>query len=246
MSRSFIYYGYDKETYHHCRELIQSTNFNHTEILNIWFMLDAVMFIAFSRFNIFGVDQRRTIFYLVYFAIAAVFAFILWIFRKRTHNRSMIFAYLETVLLVSFSVLASDAQTFMAATMFPVILVVIALSFIDSMLRMGVVLILYSVIFVWRSNGSKPYSIASLDTYNTIVFLILALILHYTFQRARMQQFETYQRNVQITRELEVKSSFDALTSLLNRGRFFSMAGEVLRMEHDDYIAVCILDLDSF
>lgn len=246
INRSILYYGYDKGTYRDCAELIRSTNFSHTEILNIWFMIDAAMFIVFSRLNIFGVDERRTMFYSIYFVIALIYAVFLRVFRKHLLNRSMLIADMEIIILMSFSILASNAQTFMAASMFPVILVVIALSFIDTMLNMGLILLLCCIIFLWQSYLNKPISISNLDIYNAIVFLLLALILHYTFQRARMRQFETYQKNVQITRELEVKSSFDALTSLLNRGRFFSMASEVLRSRRSDYIVVCLLDLDSF
>ena len=246
ITRSFIYYGYDKTTYENCNDLIRTTNLNHTEILNIWLVIDAIMFIIFSRLNIFGVDERQTMFYGIYMLIALAGEILLHVFRLHTQRFALVIVYIETIVLMSFSILASNVRTFMAAVMFPVILVVIALSFIDTMLRMSFVLLIYSTVFLWQSYINKPNSISNLDIYNTITYLILALILHYTFQRARMRQFETYQKNVQITRELEVKSSFDALTSLLNRGRFFSMAGEILKNEHSDYIAVCLLDLDSF
>ena len=246
LGTSFIYYGYDKNTYQDCKGLIHSTNFNHIQILNIWFILDAFMFLIFSRLNIFGVDERHTVFYAVYFGIALTFAILLRIFKKSAQNHSLVIAYLEVVMFMTFCIQVSEQQPYLAAVMFPVILVVIALSFIDTMLKMGAVLLICGGVFLWRSNMVKPPSISSLDNYNTMVFLLLALILHYTFQRARMKQFETFQKNVQIARELEVKSSFDVLTSLLNRGRFFSMASEVLRNDRSDHIAVCLLDLDSF
>jgi diguanylate cyclase (GGDEF)-like protein len=112
----------------------------------------------------------------------------------------------------------------------------------------------YMALFIVVAAGSflassylvKPATIASQDLYNTIIFIGLALVLHFAFQRTRMQQFVTFQKNVQIQRELEIKSSFDALTSLLNRGRFFSLAGNILNNPHDDYMAMCLLDLDEF
>ena len=61
-----------------------------------------------------------------------------------------------------------------------------------------------------------------------------------------MQQFVTLQKNIQIQRELEIKSSFDALTSLLNRGRFFSLAANILSNPHDEYMVMCLIDLDEF
>ena len=62
-----------------------------------------------------------------------------------------------------------------------------------------------------------------------------------------MKQFMSYQENLEIQRDLEVQSSFDTLSSLLVRGRFFSLADSVLRTRNDgDFIALCILDLDAF
>ena len=92
----------------------------------------------------------------------------------------------------------------------------------------------------------KPPSIANEDIFYTVLILSLSLVLHYTRQRTRLQQFVTYLKNIQITNELEIKSSYDALTSLFNRARFMSMATEVLKGSHEDYMVVCLLDLDSF
>ena len=61
-----------------------------------------------------------------------------------------------------------------------------------------------------------------------------------------MMQFVLYHKNMQNQRELEVGSSFDALTSLLNRGRFFSMADRVLHDGSGGYKALCLIDLDGF
>jgi diguanylate cyclase (GGDEF)-like protein len=77
--------------------------------------------------------------------------------------------------------------------------------------------------------------------------MTLALALHYVFQRTRMNQFILFQNNQRIRQELEVKSSFDALTSLLNRGRFFSAADESIRLsDKNEFMVVCLLDLDEF
>ena len=154
---------------------------------------------------------------------------------------------ISIVVLMTYSIVVSVGSPYLAATMYLVLIVLISFSYMDTMIRMGALLILFSAAFLYTSFKNKPESIAYQDLYNIIIFLTLAMILHYTFQRARMQQYVTYQNNVQIQRELEVQSSFDALTGLLNRGRFFSMASEVLRQPHEDeYIAVCLLDLDGF
>ena len=244
--RSANYYGYDKDTYVRCLDLIHTTNRRHLEYVNVWFLLLNAMFIWFSLFNVFGVDKRNFRFYLIYFLISLAFEVFLHTTRDFAVRHARVVVILNCAILISFGILSSMAQPYMAALMFHVLIVLIGVSYIDNMLMVTVLLSAASVLFLFSSYQQKSLSIFYQDFYNTLIFLSLALTLHYTFQRTRMQQFETYQKNVQIQQELEVKSSFDALTSLLNRGRFFSLAGEVLHNPHDEYMAVCLLDLDSF
>lgn len=244
--KSLNYYGYDRTTFESCTELIRRTNRRHLEFVNIWFLIMNAMFVVFSLLNIFGVDQRNLRFYLIYLILAVAMELALHLFKNAAIRFSRLFLLANIVMLVSFGILSSTAQPYMAALMFHVMIVLIGISYIDQMLLVTVVLTASCLLFLYTSFQTKALSIAYQDLYNTLVFLSLALTLHYTFQRTRMEQFETYQKNIQIQRELEVKSSFDALTSLLNRGRFFSLAGEILHNQHDEYMAVCLLDLDSF
>lgn len=244
--RSLNYYGYDKETYIRCADLIRSTNRRHLEYVNVWFLLLNAMFIVFSLLNVFGVDTSNLLFHLAFMLIALAMEFVLHLAKKFSLRYVRILLLIEFIILISFGILTSNAQPYMAALMFPVMIVLIGVSFIDQMLSISLVLVAASVIFLLFSYQIKALSIFYQDFYNTLIFLSLALTLHFAFQRTRMQQFETYQKNVQIQQELEVKSSFDALTSLLNRGRFFTLAGEILHGPHDEYMAVCLLDLDGF
>ena len=245
--RSPNYYGYDKETYLSCADLIRLTNRRHLEYVNIWFLLLNAMFVVFSLLNVFGVDKSNLFFHLVFFLIAAAMEVLLHVVKALSgHYILRILILAEFAVLICFGILSSNAQPYMAALMFPVMIVLIGVSFIDQMISITALLTFSSVIFLLFSYNKKALSIFYQDFYNTLIFLSLALTLHYAFQRTRMQQFETFQKNVQIQQELEVKSSFDALTSLLNRGRFFTLAGEVLHGAHDEYIAVCLLDLDGF
>ena len=63
-----------------------------------------------------------------------------------------------------------------------------------------------------------------------------------------MTQFYTLQKNIQIQRDLEIRSSFDTLTDLLNRARFFAIADQIIKdpIRRDEFLAVCLLDLDKF
>lgn len=244
--RNLNYYGYDKETYAECSEMISQTNRNNLIGLNVWFIGVNFLYLIFSALNLFGVTQERVPFYVVYFLISLAFSIVVGCFHKFAEKHSVIFVYINMTILLSYGILVSALQPYLAATIYLFLIAVTALAYIDTMLRMTLMTISASTVFIYTSYKFKTFSIAYQDTYNLAIVLTLVIALHYVFQRMRIQQFVLYYRNLQIQNELEVKSSFDMLTGLLNRGSFFSIADELLRKNDVDMMAVCLFDLDGF
>ena len=263
---SFIYYGYSKDTYRDCRPQIQMTNLKHMMFMNSWLLAVTLIFLGiriydnyavssvFVRYNMNGLDRVGIGTFVCFFVLALAAEVFVILSLKDPRWRFNFFIYPSMLLMMGFSLLVSIAQPQKPAILFYVLLVLIAVSYIDTMVNMGIALSLFSIIF-WLSVQygfspmrfqQKPPSIANEDIFYTVLILSLSLVLHYTRQRTRLQQFVTYLKNIQITNELEIKSSYDALTSLFNRARFMSMATEVLKGSHEDYMVVCLLDLDSF
>ncbi len=245
-ARSFNYYGYTKESYMECSEMIRTTNRKHTTILNTWFILINLLYLVFSYLNLFGVNQERIPFYAAYLLVGIIFELWLTVFPKTAEKHNYITVFSSIIGLLSYGILTSIFAPYMPATMFLVLLSLTALSYIGNMAIMISLSILGVGIFLTTSYLYKTFSIAYNDTYNAVVVMTLVFGLHYTFQRTRVSQFILYQRDLQIQRELEIKSSFDALTTLLNRGRFFAITEEILRSKPNEYITLCILDLDEF
>ncbi|MBR3307819.1 MAG: GGDEF domain-containing protein [Lachnospiraceae bacterium] len=266
-SASFIYYGYDRDTYRDCKPQIDGMNLKHMVFMNTWLLVVTIIILGiriydssavssiFVKFNMNGLDRVGLPVFIVFAVLAALLEVLIAVFRKHPAWPFQILVYMDIMLMIAFSLLLSMAQNLKPAVLFPALLVLISVSYIDNMISMGVVMCGLSACFllgVFKGFPAmrfqpKPPSIANEDVFSMVLFLSLSLVLHYTRQRTRLQQFVTYLKNIQITRELEEKSSFDMLTSLLNRGRFMTMAGEVLRGEHDhEYMAICLLDLDSF
>ena len=241
-----LYYGYDRKTYLDCRDQISSTNRRHAMMINLWFVLNNFLYVIFSLMGVFGVSRNNTRFYAAFLFLSALFLALLLIFRKTAEKYSSLMIYISVVLLMIYGIETSIAKPYMAAVAFPLFVVLVSTAYIDNMLRMILVLAGFSAGFIMSSYSEKAISIAYADTYSIIIILFLAIALHYTFQSTRMMQFVLYQKNMQNQRELEVGSSFDALTNLLNRGRFFSMADRVMRAKEDEYIALCLVDLDGF
>ncbi|MBO6133221.1 MAG: GGDEF domain-containing protein [Lachnospiraceae bacterium] len=242
---SFNYYGFDKETYETCLDMVKDLDLRHMKIILTWFLMDGLFNLLFSCLGLFGVSRERVSFYLVYSVLAALFLSAI-VFLKFTQNFVIPLIYLSMALLISYSILLSINQPYMVAAMYMVSMVVLALSYVDTMGRMALALLICCAAFIISSILEKPVMIAYQDIYNAAVFLSLSLPFHYLFQRARLQRFVTHQRNIQIQRDLVVKSSFDALTQLLNRGRFFSLAADVVKNHKNEYVALCMLDLDGF
>ena len=224
----FNYYGYDRDTYYDCVDLIHTTNRKLMLILNSWFLLVNLLYLVFSGLNLFGVTQERIPFYTIYVVLAIVYDLIVLLFSAFVEKYNTLMVYVNIAIMLSYGILTSMAQPYMPATMFLVLLTIFSLSYIGKMYQMLFLSIVSCSIFLLTSFLYKTFSIAYHDMYNVCIVLILAIGLHYTFQRTRMQQFILYQRDLQIQRELEVKSSFDALTSLLNRGRFFYISEKVI------------------
>ena len=242
---SFNYYGFDKETYMSCLPMVKDLDHRHIKIILSWFLMDSLFNLIFSFFGLFSFGRDRAGFFLT-FTLLTAFMLAVAVFVKKSYDYVVPFMYLSIALLITYSILLSVNQPYMVATMYMVCMVLLALSYVDTMGRMALALVICCIAFIISSVLEKPVMITYQDIYNTMVFLSLSLPLHYLFQRARLQRFVTHQRNVQIQRDLEVKSSFDALTQLLNRGRFFSLAADVVKNHGDEYVALCMLDLDGF
>ncbi len=245
--KSFFYYGYDKETYIDCLDMIRLYNRKNAIIMNAWFFVVNLLYVVFSSFNLFGVTVEQTPFYATYTIISIIYALIMFFFQKETERNSTVFVYILMAGMYTYGVLKSIMHPYMPAIMYLTMYLLINLLFIGNVIRVYLLAIFSTLTFLYTSFLLKTFSIAYHDMYNVFMTMLLAGGLHYMFQRERLGQFVMYKKNLEIQRELEIKSSFDSLTDLLSRGRFFSIAEKVLlAMEKDEYVAVCILDLDGF
>ena len=240
------FYGFKQSVYEECRGMIEKTNHKHAQIIIIWFMLINLFYFMCSCLQLLNVDSTRRWFFLVYMIVPFLSFSVTVIEGNKNPRFGLFITMVDLVTFETYSVLSSNAAPYTTSWIFLILMVIVALSYIETMTRMTIVLLLLSIIFCRMSYLHKPASIASMDLSNTIVVVTLALILHFAFQRARIQQFVTTLHDIKTQRELEITSSFDALTSLLNRGKFFSMAKQLLQEREGEYLALVLMDLDGF
>ncbi len=268
--RKINYYGYEKAIYNDCKDQIRRTNLRHAFILNTWFFLVTLVFMIFRindaipgskkifpQFNMNGLD--RAVFspiyiFVIFFVLALLFEVYLVSASKWHFLNVRVIPYISIFLIGFFAMFVGLVQSSKPAIMFPVVIVLVSGLFIDTMVCMMFSLILLNIldllpilygISFW-SLSAKPASIANEDIFYTILFFSLCIVLHFFIQRTRIGQFGIYCKNLQITRELSVKSSFDPLTMVLGRGRFMSMAAEAMRLEHNEYMVLILMDIDFF
>ena len=121
-ARSFNYYGYTKESYMECSEMIRTTNRKHTAILNTWFILINLLYLVFSYLNLFGVNQERIPFYAAYLLVGIIFELWLTVFSKSAEKHNYITVFSSIIGLLSYGILTSIFAPYMPATMFLVLL----------------------------------------------------------------------------------------------------------------------------
>jgi len=246
LNKRINYYGFEKPAYDECLDLIRETDRRHMEMLNLWFLVITCIYLYFSWQNSLGLSRNNSPVFLIILLVEFVGEIIFFFCRKFIDKIAFVAIYITITVTLSFGIVCSVAQPYMAATIYLVALVVVALSFIDVLWRMAVSLLVLTGVFLCSSYQVKPDTIFKQDVFNVVIVFILSIILHFLLQQARMRQFITFMESERMKHELEVKSSFDGLTQLLNRARFFSMAREVLRGEGEDSMVLGIIDLDKF
>ena len=245
MLYKMLFYGFSKKTYLSVKSHCDKTNMRHAEVVSTLFLIVMVFAVIMSMAGFIPYSQRMI--YIIFALITGAFEASIIIFKKFLIRYNRIIIYLAMILLTSFATLFSKEEPFLISAVFPAYMLIGGVAFIDNMHRFSLFIVLETVGFDIATKMIKPPSIARYDMIYSIIFAVTTLVFHYRFQRGRIEQYLLYEKTLETQQDLEVQSSFDALSGLLVRGRFFSLADSVLRgSDGEEYVALCILDLDSF
>ncbi len=244
--KSITYYGYDKETYKECLGMIKTSNRNHIMVMNLCFLGVVSLYFIASFLNFFNLSRENIFIYGGYVLSSITMALVIGLCPKFSVKHSFKFLVINVIMMYSYGICVSAFRPYIPGTFYLIVLILTTLSYTDNILRMVLVTGALSAIYLWSSYSFKTFSIAHIDTFNLLLVQALAIGMHFMFHRMRIQQYLLYMKNIQITKELEVKSSFDTLTGLLNRGRFFSVADQILKLNDGSHIWIALFDLDEF
>ena len=244
--KSIKYYGYDKESYTECLDMIRSSNRNHLMVMNLCFLAVVSLYFIASFLNLFNLTREKIFVYGGYVLASLTYALVIGLCPKFSEKHSSKFLLINVAMMYSYGIFVSVFRPYIPGTFYLIVMILTTLSYTDNMIRMFFVTSLLSAIYLWASYRFKTFSIAHIDTFNLVLVQALATGMHYMFHKMRIQQYQLYMKNIQIQKELEVKSSFDTLTGLLNRGRFFSIADELLKLGDGSHFSIALFDLDEF
>ncbi len=236
---SFMHYGFDRKTYDACRSDIVEHNLRSAKSLSRVFFVAMAMFLLLS---VIGVNSR----FLVVYAIETIgFALVTLIIdtRKEATRHSTLIVVLVSIALLAFGIVSSAADVTVVATSFHVVMIVIAIFFVATMPTMAAIFGIGVVGLAVDSYLFKPAALAIGDTYNAVIFLVVALALHFITCRDRIQSYVNLHELQAARRELAIESHFDGLSGLFNRTHFFEVT-EALDMSGD--FTVCLVDIDDF
>ena len=244
--KSINYYGYDKKTYYECVDMIHISNRNHLMIMNLWFLGVVSLYFILSFFNLFSLSRNNIGVCTFYVLGSVTYALVIGLCPKFSEKHSYKFLIINVIFMYSYGIYVSVMRPYIPAAFYLILLILTSLSYVDYVFRMVIVTCLLSSAFLWASYKFKTFSIAHIDTFNLILVQAIAIGMHFMFQRLKLQHFIVLMKNIKIQKELEVKSSFDSLTGLLNRGRFFSIAEEIINLHDGSKISIALFDLDEF
>ena len=242
------YYGFEKKRYEDCKDLIKATNYKHLLIINSWLFLLSAVSALFCLLNKLSFSESSLSVYSTFAIISLFFEAALIFLKKICTRNSILLAHLSILLSIMFGIYSSLSSPALVAALYLVIMVVASVTYLDTMVRITVLLIFYNSVFLFTSFEYKTPTIAMTDVYNSIVILILSLTLHFTFQNSKMNQLYSLQKNIQFQHDFEIRSSFDTLTNLLDVTRFFTIADQMIKefKNNGEIMAIAILDLDKF
>ncbi len=250
--KNLIYYGYTKESYQSCQDQIRENN-GHiaVQVVILTFITSMIMVLLsfVSRFYLTRFQQL----YIAYAVSSGVLCTVALAKNELFYRYSKVFVYLIMFLLSSFGIAIAVEESPDRTTLYAAIIVLQATLFTDNMVTMGGFYALSLLVYLNITGIDKPAETYIPDAFVAILFTALAVFIHYYAQKNRIKGQLDYLgtqvliRNYQATQsELEIRSNFDGLTGLYNRGAFVNEVEHVLKKQDGTYKALVIMDIDKF
>lgn len=243
------FYGLSADEFHSCKTKLN--DYNKQNIKNSLPLLFFIEILAFVTATYISEITKYQGLFVVYFCVSVLLAFLL-----HYKNFSMTFQmYLFMGMVYSMGIFISAISISEKAFVFPIVILLLPILFIDDMLRSGLFTVIVSLLFIHFNMTVKDPDIYVVDTYNIVMCCIVSIVVQYFTNKKTMGGFLAlvkYENLIhdyeEMSGDLRLKSRLDLMTGLYNRNYFFQKSPTFFEYSttiRDDCYLV-MMDLDKF
>ncbi len=239
----FNHYGFTYNEFNQIKDMVYQEDYNISKILNNMFMFVMFIFLGLSVMKIVPLH------YCSKYAFFALFSFILKLITIAWDNNHDSYLHFSsrcfTVILLSFGIVESVSDPNVVATAILPLFVICSTVCANSFLEFILTIIVSVLAFLYSSYVVKVPSLFHGDMVNSFTFCLISIILHYYFQKSRVERFFINRQLQDAKKQISINATFDILSGALNRGAFTKETNKIFEKEHGP-MAVCLLDIDDF
>lgn len=230
------YCGIEKDEFKAVKKDAYVSNFQIWRILHIVMDVAFTILFIFSLFNELAKDN--TYFYLgamIYSGIATIFFFVL----KKTSIVGQLLIYLSISVLFLFGCFITQNKPNTPAITFIAFLLITPLFMIDKPFFMSLELIVASTVFLIWMYYVKDIETWKVDFMDTIIFTIVAILIHIIVNSIRIKEFV-------LIRRINMQKDTDELTGLTNKAALTKEINDFFKNNPNGKGLLFVLDVDYF
>ena len=237
------HYGFTTDEFLQIKDLIYQEDYIISKYLNNVFMFTMLIFLFFSILGI--VPYNYWVKYAFFFLISLILKLITISWDKRNTSYLHFSNRCVVIILFCFGIAESVFDPFVVATAILPLFVICSTICANSFLEYSLISLLSLAAFIFSSYVTKSTEILHGDIVNSITFSLISIILHYFFQKTRIERFYINSKLQEAKKQISMNATFDVLSGAINRGIFFNETNKIFEKNHGN-IAVCLLDIDNF
>ncbi len=239
----FNHYGYSREDFSKFKHEVYRSDYDNTKVFTDIFMLFMLLFAVLSCLNVVPFNYLSK--YLSFLFLSMILKTGTFLWDRRYGTYSLLATRAVFILLIGFGIAESVYDDKVVATAILPIFIITSTVCANTIFEYISFMTIGVLFFIHASFLCKSMDIVHGDIVNGLTFYLVAIVMHYFYQKARLERFYTYYKLELIKKEQTIYATFDKLSGALNRGAFTAITEKLFRMPHGD-IGVCLLDVDNF
>ncbi len=239
----FNHYGYSRNDFSKFKQEVYLSDYNNTKAFTAIFMLFMLLFAVLSFLRI--VPYNYLFKYLCFLFLSVILKTGTFLWDRKYGTYSLLATRAVFILLIGFGIAESVYDDKVVATAILPIFIITSTVCANTIFEYISFMTIGVLFFIQASFLCKSMDIVHGDITNGFTFYLVAIVMHYFYQKARLERFYVCYKLELIKKEQTIYATFDKLSGALNRGAFTAITEKLFKMPHGD-IGVCLLDVDNF